>query len=496
MSPSPRVEPSRLLVAALAACAAALAGWMQLGLLEGVGHVKDEVAYLFQAGCLERLSLSAPRNGFSSTAYFALEASDRLVGAMPNGWPAVLALAHALGLPYGLINPLLLGALVVVGAGLAAQVAGERARVPAALLLAFSPQMLLLGASTMNHTLVALTWAGAWALALGPATAARGLALGALIGLCFLTRPLCGAVLGVALLAACPRPWARWAWASPTLGLAAALQLAQNLAITGDPLQFPINLWFEIADPARPEANALGFGPGRGTASEPGHSLPDALANTWQNLRAWGLLLLGPGLAPLGLLGLRDRAARPVVVRWLAATGALIAVYGLYWYVGTCYGARFYHGAAPLLLASAAIGLAAVERRWLRGLGYAVVAGGLSWSLPRAAAELDGYWLADGRLRRLAEGWARAPAVVLVEAGVSLPPRAFPLTGPAGLLSRPELDLGNEGCIWMDRPVCFARYTPADLAAAVATGRELYLLSFEADATNPTLSRLEVGTPR
>lgn len=480
---------SRIWVAAWAFVGVALATWLARGPLGGVPHVVDELTYLFQADVLRHLTLFAPVPPLGTSREFTLNNGSVVVGVFPNGWPAVLALARTIGIPYALVNPLLTGILVWRGVRLAARVGGDTAGWVAAPLLALSPQVLLLGASAMSHTLVAVCWVLAWEAVLG------GPALGVWIAICFLARPLCGVILGISCFVAAPRPLARWGWAAVPVGLAVALQLAQNQAITGSPTRWPVDMLFDLSFPDRPGCNRLGFGPDRGCAPllGPGHDLTKALHNTAENLRAWAWLLLGPGLVVLPFAGLADRAARPWVLRWLGAAVALIGAYALYWYQGTCFGARFYHGAAALLIVAAALGLARLPAR-LRvlavvGVGAAELAA-LSLSLP----ELDGYWGFDGRVARLTAGWTGPDAAILVDAAPAGPVvvKTHPYTGPSGgwPVAPPDVTWRNYTPAWPDAPLWIGEKTPENLTRARASGRQLYLWRLHPDRADDELLRI------
>lgn len=496
---SPRGQPPRGgLVALLAVCAAAVAFWLHVTLLERAPHVDDEATYLFQAESLLRGSLWGPASPFGVSVPFTLMDGERAAGVFPNGWPAVLALFMATGAPWGLVNPLLLGLLVWRGADLARQVGGASAMVPAALLLALSPQMLLLGGSGMSHTLVALCWVLSWELARRPVSPRVDLGLGVCLAVCFVTRPLCGAVLGLALLASGPRPLMRWLRVAGPVAIGVGLQLGQNAALTDDPLTFAVNRWFDLKHPEWPGSNQLGFGPNRGHSNGvEGHDLGKAVANTRQNLSSWNQLLLGPWLLVLPLVALWRKDTRRELMHWMGASALLIAAYALYWYSGTCYGARFYHGAAPLLLVASGVGLAAVPSRRARLLALGAVAVSQTLAFTRVLPELIDYRGVDARFLRLVEGWENPPAVVLVAETLAERPRIrTPLTGPRDIFFSPGVipRIAPYAAPWPESAVWLAVGSDDNLARARQTGREIWLYQMGLRPADDRLVPVD-GTP-
>jgi hypothetical protein len=502
---------------AVAACAllcTSLALWIAQVLLGGVAHVFDEATYVFQAEILRRLTLSAPLPPLGGQPPFTVVQGDRIFGIFPNGWPALLMVAHRLGLPYNWLNPLLGALLVWRGALLAGRTVspagadrGEgwaiqrRTILLTALFLALSPQLLLLDASMMGHTIVALCWVLAWDQVTQSTSTRRALWLGACIGLCFLVRPLCGTVLGVCCLVVSLRPFKRWLWAAIPVSLALILQFVQNFELTGNVFSYPADVFFDGSLPSHPGCNHLGFGLARGCSEQLGwgHDLRKAWFNTAENLRAWFWLLLGPGLVFLPFLGLRNQRARPRIVRWLAATLLLIASYALYWYQGTCYGARFYHGAAPLLIIAAGVGVACLPGRLLRVAAAGVVVLGEVFALGKALPELEGYWGLDGRFARLQADWNQPPAAVLIDPvpapNQTLPP--YRLTGPSTPVGVVPPDIMWEPYLspWPDARVWLGIASADNLQKARSAGRDIWLYHVHLDAREDTIAHVSVDNP-
>ena len=489
--PSDLGRAAPLLLALLGVAIARLIGHFAL---DDVPHVMDEIAYSLQARTFASGHVSEavhlPRAAF---AMWFVDDRVRTFSVFPPGWPAVLSVGYLLGLA-SWVNPLLHGGAVLLVGRSARLLAGRRAGIVAAALYALSPQALLLAATFMSHSLMA--FAGALVLAVGlhatakdePAPALAFFAIvGAALGLTAATRPLCALVLLVTVAAfavvALVRGRARlpqaMALAAPLL-LAVLLLGLYNAHLTGSMLRFPQNAFFdEHAGPVdiplfayHAGCNQLGFGPGHGceaTGAGP-HSLTNAFSNFGDNVTAW-FWLAGGGPVVFALAtfvivvgGREDRAGLRVL---FAALPLTFVLYGLYWYAGTAYGARFYHVALPSLLVLAAIGVERLAQRQARIL-TGIVGATLLWNAffaLRAAREVaHGYWGTDARYAKLAASWKDERSLVLV---------AF---GPGDLRSHHDVTTFMENVVWLKNiralgalaantpdlsgPVVFARYHP------------------------------------
>lgn len=483
-----RVAP--IVFALLGVAAARLVARFALG---DVPHVMDEMAYLLQARTFADGHLTAPLH--LPRAAFAMWFVDdrvRTFSVFPPGWPAVLAPGVLLG-AVAWVNPILHGLTTLLVARTARRLGeerGERAAIYAAAIYGLSPQAVLLAASLMSHTLVALAAAAVLALGLRlirPAPSpVHAAVLGTALGVAAVTRPLCAVALGIAaalfvglgLHRRTMRPVHLAALAGPAVGLVALLG-AYNAHLTGSPLRFPQEAFFDEHEPPfdhpifryGPGCNRLGFGPGHGCEALPDgmHTVAQARWNAGVNLEAW-LWLAGGGplafaLAILGLVERRDRRARIIV---LSVIPAVLLLYGLYWYAGTCYGARFYHAALPSLLVLAALGIdriAGLGRRRTAAVVFVIFLlanGGLGWLAAREVSHL--YWGTDYRFARLAASWNRPPALILVAFTPGAPIGDYRYTTflrevvwaqnirALGALAVNSPDL--------DGPVVFARYHP------------------------------------
>lgn len=406
-------------------------------------HVMDEIAYVLQARTFETGHLTAPLH-LPRAAFARWFVDDRWAtfSIFPPGWPAVLSAFDAMGLR-AWANPLLHGVTALLVAASARRLAGERARWVAAAAYALCPQALVLAASLMSHTLVALCASmvtlGAIDAAIGKRRARTALITGAALGTLVLTRPLCAIVVASGLAAVLVWSLARhgstrslggWC-ARAALPLIAACVLlgAYNRALTGRAARFAQSAYFDehvapLDDPQfhyRPGCNDLGFGPDHGCdygIPNAAHDAKNALSNTGDNLYAW-LLLAGGGpivffAAGLALVRTRRRAlALSLAVPIAAAPFA----YAFYWYAGTSYGARFYHSALPALIVLAACGLARLPRRakWPAIIVASLALGWNAFATTSAARELSGaYWGTDDRFARVLADWKERDAVVMV----------------------------------------------------------------------------------
>jgi hypothetical protein len=492
--------------------AVALAAAIALGPLDGVPHVQDEVVYEFQARLLSEGRLweeeRLPRAAYPYE--FIINDDGRRYGVMPNGWPLLLALGVLVGMPW-LVNPLLHGLTVLAGAYLAGRI-DARARWLAAPILALSPVLLVQSASRMSHTLSALLTLAAAILLLGSASRRRALLLGAVLGWLLLTRTLDGIVVTtlaatwILLMRAVPRWWPALA----PLFVALLLIAAQSQILEGSVTRFPQTSWFARMEPPTSdhgwryseECNRLGFGPDRGcfvVSGSVGHTPGKALQFVADNVRLAGRVWFG--VWPLALLLLPALLAprlRRFGVMALSTWGGLAAAYAFYWYPGLCYGPRFHHAAAPLVLVAFALGMAWVVQRLrvptLVGLLPMIA---LVWRLEATLPELERYWGVDDRLDQFERSWSRGPALMLVASG---PPYAVrqPLPNTAGVVAIFPDFLRRS--MWIERrggELRYAEYHPELVATLRARHpqRPAYVLALHPDPAHDFVTPIEEAPP-
>jgi hypothetical protein len=482
---------------ALAFVGFVLARALEYFALSDVPHVMDEIIYTYQAKTMAGLHLQAPtalpRAAFGM--WFVEDRGPMSHGIFPPGWPALLAVATVLHVQT-FLNPLLHAVTVFMLGRAVTAMGGRRAGLFAAAFYVLSPQALLLAASRMSHTSVAL----ASVLVIGAIVslsrkdgARRALLLGGVgIGFAVLARPLCAVVLAGPLAIAFAvgvakkrvTPLSLLPLALPSAG-AIALLLAYNQAVTGAAFLFPQTHYFDSHPPPldipvfryQPGCNSLGFGKGHGcefSIPDATHTLANAASNTGDNLGAWFWLACG---GPVGLLLASYAVARGPRRPWLVAAmvPSVIGLYGLYWYSGECYGARFYHAALPALIACAALGAArlrgkgAVRSARKLGVGAALVVCAVSvLMLVRAGNEIGrDYWGTDARFAKLRHSPPVKQAVVMVafEEPVHPDHRGYPLTSyfktTYWMNGIRVVSALGENAPTLDSDIVFAKYHPA-----------------------------------
>ncbi len=331
-----------------------------VGVFQGVPHIPDESAYLFQAKMLANGMLEgpAPPNADSFQLYLLAVEGDRWYVVNHPGWPTMLALGLLLGAPW-IINPLFGAASILIAHALTRRLTDCGTAHGVILLLATSPWFLVLSAAYQPHAATLfMALAGWWLLTEARRQGAWWAAFlaGLAAGVVFTIRPLDALILGTltGLLFLLPE-WRRIAWAqgfSYAAGCVAtgSFMLAFNYRFTGRLTEFPINKYLDVYWDA-PGANRIGFGPDVGQLWAvldpiPGHGWRDVLLNTNQNMVNLNFEFLGWGVGSLLLVAVHllwgrwskvDRAAGFFV----AAVGC---VYNLYWFSGgPDYGPRYWY---------------------------------------------------------------------------------------------------------------------------------------------------------
>lgn len=515
------MKRSRLAILVLAVLSALAARAVHRWLLGDFAHVMDEIAYLFQAKVFATGHVSAPALD-PPAAFNMWFVDDRgaRTGIFPPGFPFVLASFLRFGFaPWA--NPVLHGVTVVVLSRSGERLAGPTIGLLVAALYAMSPQAILLAATFMSHTLVALTASVVLLYTVDLAFAADtdgpgshptrswSLVTGAALGITAATRPLCAVVLAASILVAgflLPRGrtnLSKYGGLTVVLIALGALPfvlglLAFNAKVTGSPLRFPQMAYFDAHLPPgnvpffryRPGCNALGFGPGRGcdlTTPETGHSLGNALSNLGDNLDLWLRLAVSPLLPIFVVVAFVRKEWRRVTWFLLGVPLVTFGLYALYWHGGSCYGARFYQVALPALMLLVALGIGAEHRRLLTAALVSIALwNGFAWTaIAREVRAPDwGYWGTDDRFRELRERWSHGRAVVMVAFDgddIHNPPLAWTSKIPGGgmwmLNIRSEAALAENEPWPDDGPLVFAKFHPALVPELTRRfpGRGLYL---------------------
>ncbi len=340
--------------------------------------------------------------------------AQHFYGMYPPGWPAVLALFHAIGLRWW--TPVVMGAASVgltyfVGVRVHSRAAG----VFAAALLALQQWFVIDHAGYMSDGFVTFTTVAGAASLLAAETASRnrrfafGVVAGITLGMGVAARPLSGIALGVALVAwivirqrMTLRPLAV-AFAGILVGgvLPAALLLHYNAVTNGEPLRLAYQAMHG-------HGYDLGFGL-RGfqafTASLERIQVPivytpaQAASHLFLRLSDYSYAAFGIALLlPLTALAVAHRV--PLRLRYIAPFLLLPAVYCFYWYSGV----RYYTCLLPfILIGCAVLALDLVKRDpWVTlGICTSAIVGSLYFALPYrdSPGELDSPWTRSAYFR-------------------------------------------------------------------------------------------------
>ncbi len=452
---------------------------------EGLPHVEDEMAYVWQAKVFAHGKLTAPTPSDAQNMQvpFVVDEHGQRFAKYPPGWPVVLAFGVLLGIrPW--INPLLAGLALWLTFRLGQKLFDTRTGVLAVLLTLSSPFFLINSGSLNSHPwslVLSLAFILAWLDAFGkehraetntkwnvPPWVCVGVA-GLSLGLLALTRPL--TALGVALPFFIHGILLLWrsqneirsrVIAVGAIALAVGcLLLLWQYGVTGSPTTNPYTLWWPF--------DRIGFGSGVGL--EPGgHTLMLGLRNAGIMLSEVAKDLFGWGIfswlfLPFGLWAIRrSREA------WLpfSVFASLVFVYIFYWAWVGHYGPRYYYEGLYGLTLISALGILWLAgsrtdlhwRSW-RTLGtglltLALVAYNLGFSLPTQLNSLYGlYGVHRAQLEPFLTPQARGmtPALVIVHVQKNW-------TEYAGLLELEDP--------WLTSPFIFARSSgPVEDAALV-----------------------------
>ncbi len=413
--------------------------------LERLPHIDDSVSNLFQAKyfSLGQLYLPAPPDAESFRMDLTVVRDGKWFGYAFPGWPAVLAIGVATGVPW-LINPLLGGVLVLLGHAWLLRRWGRGTANVAILLLTSSPWLIFTSAEFMSHPLTAVLVIGAL-LAFDRATengarARWAVLAGLATGACALTRTF-DAILLVSALGCIAlvdrkltRAWRPIAIAAMVAAAVGALNLPYNHVVTGQ-ATYPAHVaWADGR--YGPGVDVIGFGPKVGIDRWPnldplpGHGPADVALNLNKNLFMTNADLFGWATGSLVFVWLAigfggwSRRNAPLLI--LPATFA--AGYSLFWFSGgPDLGARYWYPLLVPLAAFAARGIGTfadrTEQRGAMAHARARVAaailvaslGALATTLPwRAGSKYYRYRGISGEVRALAASAGIQEALVFV----------------------------------------------------------------------------------
>ncbi|MFN2176825.1 MAG: ArnT family glycosyltransferase [Anaerolineales bacterium] len=411
---------------------AVVAGYLvHENIFEGMAHLEDEMAYVWQSQAIARgnIKLPEPPGERSFLVPFVVDYNGTRFGKYPLGWPLVLAISEILHVRY-LVNPLLGGLGIWLTYLLGRRLFSSTVALLASGLTLASPFFLVNTGSLLSHPLGLVLSAGFvlfWLSAFGPGESRAGWksAVGAALclGALGMTRPLTALAVGLPFslhgihlfIMGNGKIRRNLLMVAGILSVFILLHFAWQFYLTGDPFLNPYTLWWEY--------DRIGFGPGHGRRPE-GHTLRQAWINTRNSLRVgnqdlFGWLGFSWIFIPFGLFAsLREKNWRALLAA--SVYPSLVLVYLAYWIGSSLFGPRyFYEGLYGFTIMSAA-GIA-----WLAG-----------WPLRR-----DDPW-------PVYEGWRRVrplavtallTALVVFNLFAYLPPRLDRMRGLYGV-SRSHLE--------------------------------------------------------
>jgi len=362
-------------------------------------HLVDSIAQLFQARIFGEGSLTAPapeEMEFFGASHL-VQHNGRWFSQYPPGHPALLTLGLFSGVPW-IVNPLFAAGTLLLVYAIGRRLLGAGSAKLAGVLYLFSPFVLFMSASYMNHVTTGFFLALALYAALRTAHGGGGvgwpLTVGLALGAAAMIRPLesaaWAAVLGLWMLMR--RGWQPAFIAGGACLVGVAALLTYNGLTTGHPLRFGYTLL---------------WGPGHGLGF---HTDPwgepftpvKSFANTALDLQRLNVFLFGwpfPSLIFVFVALVLAAADR----RWRESSGTLAALllaapiaYFFYWHRDNYLGPRFlYPSLIPVLLLTV-IGIAGLDTRldrWRSAFRLTLLAGlltGVALNLPRSAGVVAG----------------------------------------------------------------------------------------------------------
>lgn len=369
--------------------------WIGQAVFEGVPHLEDEVAYVWQARLMAAgdIVIDSPVEPGRFLVPFVIDHEGQRFGKYPIGWPAVLALGERVD-ARDWVNPLLGGLAVWLTFVLGRRLMGPVAGLLAALLTLSSAFFWLNVGSLLSHPLglvlslafVLFFWEALEPRAIQRRTFIPAVIAGLVLGLFALARPFTALGVGIpfgllslVLLVRGPTPRRKQILIIGLVALPIALlHLVWQAAATGDPFLNPYTLWWDY--------DRVGFGAGYGVVPS-GHTLKIALMNLRHSMWAgvndlFGWFGLSWILLPVGLWALR-RNGKAVLTS--SVFFVLTAWYMSYWIGAWLFGPRYqFEGLYSLTFLTAAgicwlagwplssewtqaqVGEEAVKRRWPR----------------------------------------------------------------------------------------------------------------------------------
>jgi 4-amino-4-deoxy-L-arabinose transferase-like glycosyltransferase len=403
----PYVAPLLFIVGGTVLAAAAC-----LLMLDGIPHVQDDVAYIFQGKifALGRSWVPTPPGPEFFANGFIQMFEGRWFTKYPPGYPLLLVPALWAGMPW-LVNALSAGVTLALVYMTGRRVYIRYVAVWAGLLGLLSPWIILMSGSYMSHP-TTMMWVALFAYAVvrtrdegrgtmddgrigaivhRPSSLVWPLLGGFAMGMAFITREWTAIGIGAGaaiwalgdVIVAGRERWVRLGrYALMLVGFVPPLLflLYENRQLTGD--------WFRLAQDLVGSYDTPGFGPGHGDAV--GHTPALGVYNTLVYLRTLATMFDGwpapLALAPvfLGLFAWVGEGSRKRL-GWdlfnVMCVLGLVGAYFLWWSSTTVFGPRYWYEAMPFLLLLAGRGLDLLGRLAGIGLGGALAAR-LRWGAP------------------------------------------------------------------------------------------------------------------
>lgn len=356
------------LAALLSLCVAGVTSYIALESFGATPRAQDEINYFFMGKMFATGHLwleGLPANEFLSFRFFVVE--DRIYSLFQPGWPAMLALGHLIGAAW-LVGPVCAAVATFLLYLVARELLDETHALWATAMMSCGQAWWFQGASMMSHMFACLLGLAAVYFALrarrGGHEKSFALCAGACFGAMFTVRAGTAValsvpviVVGAYLVVRGRLSWRVAAAFGVGLALTGSLQLVYNGLLSGHPLVFPQDHYFNLTEPLE-RCHRLGIGEGIGCPYEHG---PDLGRDGFTWARAWEVTMIrveqlrwdmfGTGVALWTAVFMF--VSRKLFVQKIFLVSLCLAVMGLYffyYYHGNLYGARYYFEVLPYLM--------------------------------------------------------------------------------------------------------------------------------------------------
>lgn len=336
----------------------------------GAPRVQDEINYFFMGKIFQsgHLWLDAlPANDFLSYRFMVTE--EHIYSLFQPGWPTIMALGHLMGVPW-LMGPVVSALSTVMLYYVSKELFDQRHALWATIMMSCSQVWWFQGASMMSHMWACLLGLLGIYFALKVLSAKQQKQIyfaalaGAFLGAMFTVRAGTAVALSLPVIVSGAYLLARKKLALKTcvafgvgLAMLGSCQLLYNYLITGNPVVFPQDHYFNITEPVQ-KCHRLGLGPGIGCPYEHGPDLVRggftwnrAFEVTFIRLSQLKFDLFGTGVALwTGLFAIFSHKYLKQKIFCFALCASVIGLYFFYYYHGNLYGARYYFEITPYLM--------------------------------------------------------------------------------------------------------------------------------------------------